>query len=481
VPSYFSSLSLSRLWAQQGDHNQINGNSSSRNSISETTTDEDMDYRYRKNEEDREKNEKTLYDVLGATSDMSRAELKRCYAECARRTHPDAQINSGGSSTMMMGADSGQEESDFNEVANAWRILGNTKLRKRYDRELKAKEWSARAQQLTNERLEQGFDVASNVIETLASVPFLRRTSQALAGLSSSSSSNNNDNGQNDVSGRKSQQYDLTQAFLSMIRSRKDGGTSIGTVELSDKSDELERRAREEEERATQITEQLNRVTKERLLATLQSSSVALTSDEAQILLEGLAINDTVSLVDRALLKTTVENEISSLRETEELFSEKLQSYDETDKEWNFLLEKQEVAKDDLLRKKNFEIEARKTLEKAQQGVIEAKENLVQTSNALRVVEQQVRKTAQEMDQITTRLTKRQEKVRDALRKKTELMESGIQVKYLDDDELAALRKKELQLLNERQEAQEMVTRLQSRAEKLKARADALESWKGTI
>ena len=437
-PLLRSSLaSPSSLFSQQGD--EISGSTDP--AAQTSTTDE-------------KKNERTLYDVLGASSYMTRIELKRCYANAARRTHPDANINGNASNTDTEGP-------DFNEVANAWRILGNTKLRKRYDREIKAKEWSERAQKLTNERLEQGFDVASNI---------LRRTSLALKVF--------NKNDQSNGTRQQQAQANLTQSFLNVVGARQDGGSSISTEEMSDKSDELERRAKKEEERATKISDELNQLTKQRLLATLQSPSVALTSDEAQTLLERLDINDTVSLVDRAMLKTTVENEISSLKETEELFSEKLQSYDETDKEWNRLLEEQEVAKEDLLQKKNLEIEARKTLERAQKGVIEAKENLVRTSNDLRVVEQQVRKTAQEMDQITTRLTKRQEKVRDALRKKTELMESGIQLKYLDEDEIAALRRKELKLVREQQEAEEMVTRLQSRAEKLKARADALDSWK---
>lgn len=429
--------------------------------------------------------ERTLYEVLGGSPEMTRAQLKQCYVELARRSHPDAKI--GGYSITVNDNDDDNTLLDFGQIADAWRILGNPKSRRRYDRELKAKEWSVRAQDLTNKRLEQGFGVASTVMDNLA-VPFLRRTTattiaigQALAGLNSNKNNNiNRSDNEATTQGRQRQagQVKISETFLSAIEAGQEAGRAIDSMELNEKSAELEARAKMEQERAAQIAQELGQVTEQRLFATLQSPNVALTSDEAQTILERLAVEDTVSLVDRAMLKTTVENEIANLRDTEEQFSEKLMAYEETDRQWNVLLTQQEDAKSVLLDKKSLEIEARKALEMAQQGVVEAKEELVQTSNDLRGVEHHVRKTAQEMDKITNSLTRRQEKVRDALRKKTEMMQAGIQVMYLSDDELAALRRREVQLMSESQEAQNMVARLQSRADKLKMRAEALENWR---
>ena len=128
------------------------------------------------------------------------------------------------------------------------------------------------------------------------------------------------------------------------------------------------------------------------------------------------------------------------------------------------------------------EIEARKALELAQRQVSEAKTQLVSSTNALRGIEQQVRKSAFEMDKVTSTLNKKQEKVRNALKKKADLIRGGggIFVEYLSEDELTSLRRKEIQLLGESKEVARTATRLQSRANKLKNRADALEAWQKT-
>jgi hypothetical protein len=71
----------------------------------------------------------------------------------------------------------------------------------------------------------------------------------------------------------------------------------------------------------------------QRLFGTLESSNFALSSDEAKQVLDRLDIDDTVTIVDRAMLENTTEKEIQSLEEAEMRFSEKLQQYEETDRE----------------------------------------------------------------------------------------------------------------------------------------------------
>jgi hypothetical protein len=74
-------------------------------------------------------------------------------------------------------------------------------------------------------------------------------------------------------------------------------------------------------------------------------------------------------------------------------------------------------------------------------------------------------------------LSKKQDIVRNALRKKADMMSGGIKVEYLSEEELASLRRKEIQLMGESRQVARMVARLQSRAEKLKIRAEALEKY----
>ncbi len=116
---------------------------------------------------DDETKELNYYEVLGASPDESRSELKKKYITLARLSHPDAQIGA---------SNSDDENVDFQTVTEAWRTLGNPKYRKRYDRYLKAKQWGEAAQRLTNERLEQVAPMASSFMDNLA-VPFLRKTS----------------------------------------------------------------------------------------------------------------------------------------------------------------------------------------------------------------------------------------------------------------------------------------------------------------
>jgi len=74
------------------------------------------------------KKERTLYDILGASPDSTRAVLKRKYLDLAKLTHPDANPNIHNSDK-------------FTEVAHAWHVLSDQKSRLKYDRSLVAAEF----------------------------------------------------------------------------------------------------------------------------------------------------------------------------------------------------------------------------------------------------------------------------------------------------------------------------------------------------
>ena len=83
-------------------------------------------------------NTNTLYDILQCSTSASRAELKRAYLSLAKQTHPDALLQIGVVRT-------DETERRFVEISQAWKILGDTTSRRRYDRELKAKGLSSKA------------------------------------------------------------------------------------------------------------------------------------------------------------------------------------------------------------------------------------------------------------------------------------------------------------------------------------------------
>lgn len=416
--------------------------------------------------------EKTLYEILGASPTDSRAELKKKYVEMAKLSHPDAQIGRTDPKEM--------DTPDFGEIAAAWRVLGDTKSRKRYDRELQYKEWSAYASKYANEKLEEAVPAVAKIMDNVA-VPFIRRTaattiavSQAVSNFGKATKKGSTDpSGTTD--GKGSGRNSLTSAFFNAIRAGREAGRAIDSLELNEKSQELSERAQKDERRAREIQEQLSAVTEKRILASLQSDDLALSSDEAKLVLDRITSSEGESEREQNLHR--IEKEIESLKATEQDFIEKLGIYEQSDREWNSLLERQETGKAELTRRKKEESDARKRLDEAIRLVSEAKANLVTTSAALRNVEQKVKRNASEMDRVTFTLSKKQEKVRHALRKKADDANGGIQLQYLSEEELVALRRKEMQLAGESQQLAKMVARLSSRAEKLRARADALDRF----
>jgi curved DNA-binding protein CbpA len=237
-----------------------------------------------------------LYEILGAQPTDTRADLKKRYAIMARLTHPDAikatNISSESTNNNNNGIGSEGNSSStitFQEIADAWRVLGDSKLRKRYDRELQAKAWSEMAQKYTNDKLEKAVPVALDMMDRVA-FPFLRRTTattlavgQAIAsGVSTLSGNNNNNNKSRSSSSstttgstkngrddgkinnntnqntsndpnQQQQQYStkpespsssssLTAACMSAVEAGQKAGRMIDSIELNEKSNDLEKR-----------------------------------------------------------------------------------------------------------------------------------------------------------------------------------------------------------------------------------------------
>ena len=235
-----------------------------------------------------------------------------------------------------------------------------------------------------------------------------------------------------------------------------------------------------QEEKAKSLNQEYNFIKEKRLFASLQSPEYSLTSNEAEEVLDKLDDCNTLNFQKKASAKTSssIRKDIDALRSTEEQFTEKLESYTELDREWNQWLTKQESARATLRQNKQREEEARRALDTAREDVTNSNADVIAVSNKLKVVEQEVRKSAQEMDKVSTSLSRKQEKVQRALKRKTELIKGGMAVEYITPEEVKQLRQKESQLLGESQQIATMVAKLQSRADQLKKRAEALEKLK---
>jgi DnaJ domain len=80
------------------------------------------------------RSKRTLYDILGASPQDTKAELKQKYVALAKQTHPDA-VRAAGRSCSINGKMSSSRP-DFTEIAAAWSVLSDEKERQRYDRQL---------------------------------------------------------------------------------------------------------------------------------------------------------------------------------------------------------------------------------------------------------------------------------------------------------------------------------------------------------
>jgi DnaJ domain len=172
--------------------------------------------------------ERTLYEILEASPTSTRDELKKKYVELAKLSHPDAQIG-------MLGI---TDAPDFGEIAAAWRVLGDSKSRRRYDRELQYKEWAESASKYANEKMEEAVPAVAKIMDDLA-LPFLRRTAATTVAVSQAVSNIAlGDSTPKEKDETENRNY-FSVAFMNAIRAGQKAGRAIDTLELNEKSAEL--------------------------------------------------------------------------------------------------------------------------------------------------------------------------------------------------------------------------------------------------
>jgi len=249
--------------------------------------------------------DKNLYEILGANQSMSRTEIKRLYIILAKETHPDSSNTLDAVAT-----------DRFNEIAQAYTILSDTKTRRAYDRELAAQDFKEDIVKKAGEVAREYGPTARKFYDDFA-IPLLRRTTATtLAGWSavqevtSEVTSERNDQQQqrHDEIDNANKGYRLSGATLSEVvkevseMERANGGDNsagsvdfgkafqrvieagrnatrqIDGIELQEKSMELRQRADETRAESMQVLEQLTEIKSERLRLTFHTSSATFTS-----------------------------------------------------------------------------------------------------------------------------------------------------------------------------------------------------------
>ena len=178
------------------------------------------------------KTKRSLYEVLRASPNATRQELKFQYLTLARETHPDALIGSNSSATPL-------DASSFSEVAEAWKILSNPKNRRRYDRSLQNEALAGDIEDIAVMVSEQAGPSVMKIFEKVA-VPFLRRTAvTAVASISAAAQ---------DLIREDGTKVDVWHAVSMGIKAGEAASRIVDGMELSEKTKELEAKELEAKE-----------------------------------------------------------------------------------------------------------------------------------------------------------------------------------------------------------------------------------------
>eukprot|EP00559_Dactyliosolen_fragilissimus_P004565 CAMPEP_0184857828 /NCGR_PEP_ID=MMETSP0580-20130426/2980_1 /TAXON_ID=1118495 /ORGANISM="Dactyliosolen fragilissimus" /LENGTH=570 /DNA_ID=CAMNT_0027353659 /DNA_START=1 /DNA_END=1709 /DNA_ORIENTATION=- len=445
--------------------------------------------------------EVTLYEILESTPNATRAELKKSYVRLARETHPDALLQKSLSSSSSDGGTtiSTQTPHSFQDVSNAWKILSDTKERKRYDRSLRAAEFTKEVEDLMGEGIRVTGPKVREAIERVA-IPFLRRSAATtIAGFTALNEDSKGGN-KGDAGGRG----EIGNVINRVVRAGQRVGRDIDRLELVEKSDELLERANKEESKAQKIREKLNEVVNERLNLSLNTPESGLSSLEALKLLDGFNTLDEKTFLDTMMLRNTVTSEIELLESIEAEFDGIEEKKRDDEEEFS----RQKKA---LYRAKINASAAQKAVERARNALREA-ESLVQSANLdlskcqmeHDILVDELERNAKEMEKLDSSLAKRRERVRIALKNKQDVVEKRKQMDNStsdvitsnsneitstttsnssssslfvnkDAERINALRKEEKSLIKECTRLDEMVQRLRSRSEKILDRSKLLE------
>ena len=415
----------------------------------------------------------TLYDLLGAQPTDTRAQLKQKYVALAKQSHPDAiRNNIDNNNTTVV---------DFAELAAAWRILSDTKQRRRYDRNLQAAQFS---QDVTEWAEKWGREAVAPLAVSIGkmAMPFLRKTTAATvasfqaATQPTTTSTNNNNN------------RDFSQTFQNAMRAARRAGRFVDSLELTEKAQELEQRANAEMQQALQVKREIQNIAQERLNLVLYVPGSGITSDEAMLFWNDFnqTVNDEVSVWDRALRQRhRIEYEIETLKafETEYLEAQRHDSQAQEDlQKWT---QAKIRAQQEIIRAERDEMVARRALLDAQQRAADARVQRAEAERNLQSAEQRVQKMDTEMERRSLALVRQSEKVRKELRSKARRVHEvhGTPEQDIPQDQspsrlqdLKELRRQERILQESARQMEQSAERLMSRVEKLRVRAAELEA-----
>lgn len=244
-------------------------------------------------------------------------------------------------------------------------------------------------------------------------------------------------------------------------------------------------RAKEKAETAQMMKADLNDIMSKRVKLSLHTPNVKLNSLESMMILDGMNTVDEVKMGDIILFRHTVTYEIEQLQTIESDFEQSK----EMNRNLQRNIERKTVALEQAKANSNAALQAeeraRKALEDAKKMVANTKSDVQQSLSSLASLTDQLAYNEMELERISSGMSKQQEKVRVALRRKEEAMQQSTEDKMRGDfkaqriedsnDSIEELLKEERYLRAESARLDAMSERLSSRAKKLELKANEIE------
>jgi curved DNA-binding protein CbpA len=265
------------------------------------------------------KQEQTLYTLLGASPTATKEALKARYIALVKTLHPDARVGQDDDDDDLV-EDSYADLSDINA---AWQVLSDPKGRLRYDRTLKAKQ--------VTEDLERFVEVGFK-----AAIPFLRKTADTT------------------VAAAKTSSKVINKGAAKAKR-------AMEVFDVNESIRQLEQRAAVDFKKAQKLQELAKKLPETKLPILIDSSNNAnkLTSTEAMRIMKSFSSLNTLNLV---------EADIATLEEVERLQKESTRTL-ETKEKATKLAQRQveQAARVEEMGQQRLK-EAQRALEQAQQN-----------------------------------------------------------------------------------------------------------------
>jgi len=441
---------------------------------------------------------KTLYDILGASPDATRSELKRAYVTLARQTHPDAILQKTIEKNNNKDDDDEEQQQpleSFDTIAQAYQTLNNPFERKRYDRQLRAKEFT--------DGVDKAFDNfgESNLFRKVVN-PILRRGAVTTrkgwnAAVGDGEKTKKIAQSGASVGGDTGTEKDLGSLIDNVVRAGKEGWKEMDQLELLEESRELEEKAKEQEKSALTLNDTLSALMMSRIRLSLQTPNAPLTSLDALRVLDGMNTIDSVTLLDRTVrLRHTTSYDIELLSQTEEESDIKSKEHRMVSEELQKTKEKIRTTKGAVTDAEKAEVRAKKALENARKLVSSLKEEVVDCERALELKENLYRRTRVDAGMVAKEVNKRRETVRDSLRRKGGTVENennddkdmngvGVNIESSDNyenvsysDRMAQIekyRKEEQYLIGKSSRLEEEASRFRDESKALIGRAEAIK------